>query len=928
MEKALLNRETFLAAPLSHVAKPFSVACFILTIFFILSFFSSSAKAAKINPNSSPEIINQIEIHNQLPKKIPDIEAVMRLKVGDVFDQSKLENAIEDLRKWGVFKNVEVLVRHEGNKVDLDFQLEDAYLIKDVEIHGNFPLLEKKIKRAIFLSPGDIYDRTRIPEQVDRLLSFYEKAGYKGTVIFIEENLDEQNHVATLEIHIQKGKDYRVGEVEVKGNTIFKDSRIANKVSRVFGYSPDRLKQDIKNIQSLYRDEDYPRARVKIVDTEFDEQKRKVNFTLEIREGKQIDVLFEGNKHQWSKNLKKVVDIPKNGDTDDIELERAKTQLIQHYNSLGYDEVTVSYKKQKVGDKKIVVTFFIQEGPKHTIKSIDFEGNKNISAKKLREQMQTQEESFENPASVFLENVFKQDLETITSFYEKNGFLEAKVADWKKSLNATQDKYLINIQIKEDKQTFVEFIKFQGLKAFKESEIRKFLLVKENQPYETPKLEQDVKAILIYYANHGYPYAQVKTDLSHPSSEKVGVTYQIEEGPSAKIGKILIVGNLLTKRSAILNALRFKEGSVFNPQKILESQTSLRKLGIFDSLTLETLGLKGQESVVHVVVRVEEKKPVEIDLGFSYDTDTSFKAKMAYTRRNLFGMGKQFNLNLTGGPLYDRAEVDFTDPRFFGTDWKHLDSVYAMYESRTFFTDVQLGGSVGLFRELTRHLSMVIRYDLIRTDFLEEKTDFSELRPGTQDNTTGKLEYSVTYDRRDNFGDPHSGFYTVGRVDFGTQFEGLDAHFFETGASFGYWWSPSPISRFTISNSLRFATVFPFSKGVNIPTQELIFMGGDDTVRGFRQDGLNPAGGKVGIIYNLEFIIRLFKGFQLAGFLDSGSDTNTFGEIGPSSFRHAAGPSIRYATPVGPLRVDYGIVLDPQAGEDTQRLHISFGYFF
>jgi len=907
---------------------------FIFTLCFLFYFFSSSAfsysnsKKEKHPESLSREIINQIEIHNQVPEKISDIQAVMRLKVGEVFNREKLENAIEDLRKWGVFKNVEVLVRHEGNKVDLDFQLEDAYLIKDVEIHGNFPLLEKKIKRAIFLSPGDIYDRKRIPEQVDRLLAFYEKAGYKGSTVFIEENLDEKNHVVTLEIHIQKGKDYRVGEVEVKGNTVFQDSRITNKVSRIFGYSPERLKQDIKNIQSLYRDENYPRARIKVADTQFDEKKRKVNFTLEIREGKEIEVFFEGNEHQWDKTLKKVIDIPKNGDTDDIELERAKAQLIQHYNSLGYDEVSITYKKQKLSDKKIAVTFLIQEGPKHTIKSIDFDGNKSFSEKKLREQMQTKEESFESPAPVFLENIFKQDLETITSFYEKNGFLEAKVTDWKKSLNATRDKYLIDIKLKENKQTFVESIHFQGLKAFSEKDLRKFLLIKEAGPYETPKLEQDVKALLIYYANHGYPYTEIKTELSHPSPEKVGVTYIIEEGISAKVGKILLVGNLLTKRSTILNGLRFKEGSIFNPQKILESQTTLRKLGIFDSLTIETLGLKGKESEIHTVVRVEEKKPVEIDLGFSYDTDTSFKAKMAYTRRNLFGMGKQFNLNLTGGPLYDRAEIDFTDPRFFGTDWKHLDSVYAMYESRTFFTDVQMGGSVGLFRELTKRLSMVIRYDLIRTDFLEEKTDFSELRPGTKDNTTGKLEYAITYDRRDNFGDPHSGFYTVGRVDFGTQFEGLDAHFFETGASFGYWWSPSPISRFTISNSFRFSTVIPFTKGAEIPTQELIFMGGDDTVRGFKQDAVNPAGGKVGLLYNLEFILRLFKGFQIAGFLDSGSVTNTFGEIGPSSFRHAAGPSIRYATPVGPLRVDYGFVLDPQPGEDTQRLHISFGYFF
>ena len=95
------------------------------------------------------EVIKSIEIQNQIPERRPDILALIRMKEGDTFDREKMENAIYDLRKWGVFKNVEAIVEHEGNSVSLIFQLVDAYILKDIEIHGNFPLLEKKVKRAI-----------------------------------------------------------------------------------------------------------------------------------------------------------------------------------------------------------------------------------------------------------------------------------------------------------------------------------------------------------------------------------------------------------------------------------------------------------------------------------------------------------------------------------------------------------------------------------------------------------------------------------------------------------------------------------------------------------------------------------------------------------------------------------------------------------
>ncbi len=892
---------------------------------FFLIFVFFSPVFLGIQSGFAAEKIRSIKIETEVPERNETVRAIIRIKEGDNFDPEKVENAIYDLRKWGIYKNVEVLVEHEAGDVSLVFQLQDAFLIKTVDMSGNYPILEKDVKKAIFMTPGDVYQPERIPEQVARLIAFYEKEGYRQTSVTIEEKKDLSHRMITLKVKIKKGKDYRVGDITVKGNHIFLDSRIKNKITRIFGFSPKILKKDVESIEKLYHTNHHPRVRVKAT-VQFDEEKRKANITLEIREGKKVVVVFEGNEHQLSNHLRKIVGVTDTGDYDEFELDHSKSQLIEHYHSLGYEGTEVAAEKKELNPQTVQVLFKIQEGTKRVIKSIDFEGNKAFSDKKLKTQMLTEPEAILTPG-VFSEEAFKQDLQTIESFYQANGFIEAKVDHWKKDLIPTRDKYRIQIRLTEKSQTKVEKVDFEGLKLFTPVQIKKLLNVKEGNPYSVVRLEDDVRAILVYYANHGHPYAEAKTEVEEVAPYQVKVHYKILEGAEVRIGKTLFVGNFITQDSTIRKTVQFKQGDLFNPKQILQSQTFLRKLGVFDALSLETLGLKGREEVVHLVVRVEEKKIRTVDLGFSYDTDTKFKGTLNYTHLNLLGWAKQFSLKLTGGNQFNRAEIDYTDPRLFGSSWQYLNSLFAQFERRPYFQDIQTGGSTALIRELTRKLSVLLKYELIQTTFNDEKTDFSQLRPGTNDNTTGKFQFLITYDGRDNFGDPHSGIYASGTTAFGTEFTNATAKFFKLNTRTGHWWSP--FHRFTIANALRLYAVVPVTVNDQVPAQELVFLGGDDTLRGFREDALNPGGGKVAFVHNLEFQMRLFKGVEAVLFMDTGSLVNNLGEMSLYNVRHSAGGGIRYITPVGPVRLDYGVILNRQPTDPNRtRLHFTFGYFF
>lgn len=901
----------------------FSLFYFFPFTFFLFSVLTPWNLIASKSSTASTETIQSITIENQIPSRIPNILDIIRMKKGDIFNQTKLENAINDLRKWGVFKSVEVLLQHQGPHVDITFQLEDAYLIRSIELHGNYPLLESKVRRAIFFSTGDIYEKEKVNEQIGRLIEFYEKEGYRDTVIFISESISEKDRMVTLKINVNRGKTYRIDKVIIVGNNLFKNLRIENKISRFFDYKPSRIKTDLEKIQKLYRAHDYPRIRVKLTNAEFNELKHTVDLTISIRQGKEVEIDFIGNKNQWHSSLMKVIDLAKNGDYDDFELENSKNQLIDHYHKLGYEEMKASFSKKDLSKEKVQVIFSIEEGPRRVVKKIDFDGNEKVKPNNIREIMQTKEESLTHKG-VFLNEVFNQDLEKIDNFFVNNGYLDSKIKEWKRYLIPTGDKYIVNIDINAGKRTFINTFRFEGLNKFEASKLHKILKAKAGDIYSPSQIEGELRALLTYFSNQGHPYSEIKVDLEKTSSDKVNIIFNVVEGPEVKIGQILIVGNVKTLPQTILNALKFKSDAQFSAQKILESQTTLRKLGIFDALTIETLGLLGKENTIHVVVRVEERKDNILDFGISYDTDTKLQGKVTYTKLNLWGRGKSLDFKGIGGFRINRGEIMYTDPRFLASDWQMITNAFVEFDRDPFFQDLQIGGTLGFQRQLTKKLTILTKYEMVQTDFVEQKTDFTQLRPGTSDNTTGKLAFIATYDRRDNYGDPHKGYYTFGRTDFGQELNS-GSLFFKIQAKFGYWYSP--FERLTISNTVRGLFDIPLNHK-SIPTQELYFLGGDDTIRGFAYQEMNPAGGQVALIYNLELVFRLFKNFQFVGFLDTASLTNNLSQINLGSIRNAAGPGIRYATPVGPLRLEYGILLDRQAGENFGRIHFTFGYLF
>jgi len=119
-----------------------------------------------------------------------------------------------------------------------------------------------------------------------------------------------------------------------------------------------------------------------------------------------------------------------------------------------------------------------------------------------------------------------------------------------------------------------------------------------------------------------------------------------------------------------------------------------------------------------------------------------------------------------------------------------------------------------------------------------------------------------------------------------------------------------------------------------LPVVERYFLGGRNSVRGFPQDELGPkgtdgtpTGGNAFVLTNVELRTSLGKGIGLVFFFDSGNVWRTIGDI-DLSMRYTAGLGLRYSTPIGPIRIDYGYKLDRREGESSGEIHFSIGQAF
>jgi outer membrane protein insertion porin family len=351
--------------------------------------------------------------------------------------------------------------------------------------------------------------------------------------------------------------------------------------------------------------------------------------------------------------------------------------------------------------------------------------------------------------------------------------------------------------------------------------------------------------------------------------------------------------------------------------------------------TVEILPKQIAPGEVDLEVKVKEKPTGSFSIGGGFSTLDQFTAIADITEGNLFGRGYMARIRGQVGGRRTLGIITFRNPAIFDT----LTSVQADgFRSRTNFltyletkTGANLTFGRGFSEFITGTFTLVAEHIKL-ADIDSDAPEIIQDQKGTQ-STTG-FRASLFRDSRDFFLDPRRGTRVGVRTSLGTQALGGSNNFYS--ALFDAMkFTPLPFWDFRHSIRARVGYGQGFG-GEELPVPEFFFVGGINTVRGFKfgragpvTSGNDPEGGNKQLIFNNDLIFPVLPDAKLNGvlFFDYGQGFAK-GEKMNLDLRSAAGVEVRWISPFGPLRAAYGFNLEPRSGEKRSVFEFSVGSVF
>lgn len=721
-----------------------------------------------------------------------------------------------------------------------------------------------------------------------------------------------------------------VTAIEVKGVKRIEEGSIRAKVSQKIGepMSQDKTTEDIKTIYKMGYFDDVK------VDIEPFEGGVKVIYTVK-EKPTIVRVDFQGNKKFDDDKLKEHVTVTVGAISDIALINDNAAKLRLFYEDEGYYLARVVPVIKKIAEGEVALTYQIDEGKKVKIKEIIIEGNSAVSSRKIKKAMKTSERglfSFITGSGYYKKDVMKADMEKIKDVYYNEGYIKAAVSEPKVELTNDKEGMKIIIQVSEGEQFKVSAVEVSGNKTFSEEELRKFVTLPAGKVFNKSILTKDVTAISDHYANNGYALVSVFPDLV-PDEEKkeTKVVYKITEGDKYHIGKIDISGNTKTRDKVIRREIRLDEGDTFNASALKRSYERLNNLQFFENINFSPKP-RPEEKLVDLDVSVKEKPTGFLSVGGGYSSIDKFVAMVDITQGNLFGKGQYIKLRGELGGRSSFYELSFRDPWFmdkpisFGTSIYRTTREYGNFERRAAGFDVSFG------KNFWEYWNASVTYNFEKVTIFNVRSDASTIvkdQEGT--NTTSSISFAVARDTRDNYLDPSRGSRNALHFTF-AGLGGSNAFIKELLDS--SWYFPVfEVTTVHLRGRVGHATGI-FDK--KLPLYERYYVGGIYTVRGLgygdggpKDNNGEPIGGEKQIILNAEYIFPIVSEYKFKGlvFLDAGRAYAT-GETLGSDLRYTSGAGIRWISPIGPIRIEWGYNLDKKPGEAASRVEFTFGSFF
>jgi outer membrane protein insertion porin family len=903
--------------------------------------FASTAFPAASEFSGRP--VTSIVIKNDRGDLWPHPEQVLPLievKPGDTFSSQAIRDGIGYLYLKGLFRDIRVDGFPDGNGVRLEYTLFPITVVDKVVIDGNHALSTGKIMETLTGIEGKELREDKLPEHSSNIIALYQSEGFYNTFVSFQVRPLKDPHRVALYCDIHEGKPTIIEEVRFIGNAAFKGEDLQKIMKSKKG---DRLRTnllldtDVGAIRKKYSKAGYPAAKPGPVNVSFQDGKAYV--TIQITEGPKVTVKFTGNYSLSSSTLRDALLIWSENDVSDAIIESSADKIKSLYTDDGYANVRVDVKENSAPGS-LDLEFSIHEGLRQTVKKIDIHGNTYFPTKQIKGEMSLHESPGAPwgwfTSSPYREDLLDKDVDYLHERYVDSGFLSASV---KKTISLDTDgkEVTVVIDIDEGPQTRTGTVTFEGNTVFTAADLLGIVSLKPGAPYNERLVDEDRYRILSAYSNKGYLYAKVDVEKKTADST-VDIKYTISEDHQVKIGRIILRGNANTKDGVIMRELLVKSGGPYDYGAMLKSQQRIYRFGYFSQVRFEPLHPEEKEYVEDLLLSLEERPAGSVEFGVGYGDLDHFRSFIEVAYRNLWNSAQYAGIRLEESTILSRVTLNYQQPWAFGynllgkfalvwSDEKNINSDTREIYYQTRRTSASYGVEKTLNHvkpSLTYSLERVDNYN-IQPDAILSPDDVGYLR-------ISSIIPSVAWDFRDDIFNPRTGSLHGIVVKEALKQLGSQAAFTKVTLQ-SSWYFPAG-EKTVVALSARGGIAWPHRDTSEVPIHERFYLGGGTTVRGYTQDSVGPTGsdgtptgGDSMVLFNAELRRSLTKEFGVVLFSDAGN-VWTGRVLNLRDLRSSYGAGIRYGTPIGPLRIDYGQKIHRRPGESPGEVHFNIGHTF
>lgn len=462
-------------------------------------------------------------------------------------------------------------------------------------------------------------------------------------------------------------------------------------------------------------------------------------------------------------------------------------------------------------------------------------------------------------------------------------------------------------------------------------------------------------------------------------TRQVSVQYDITQGEVCSIGRITFAGNTLTRDLVMRREMIISEGDQYSGTRINRSRDYIRRLGFFEDVQVREQARPGDPTVIDLQITVVERPTRSLQVGAGFSSADNFIATAQISENNLFGRGQSLTFNLQLSALRTIFVLSFFEPYLFdtrvqlGADVFKRSIVLSEFERDSQGFGITLGYRPFIQHDYWRDLSVTFGYNLesvrvIAGGTLGRASDVITRR--FDGGLTSAISAALTLDRRDDRMFTRNGMYHVARAELAESVLGSENEFYRlTGISRFYTdltflpcadRARTPVQmqseafgdqvcrwlgNWTARANLEIGYVGPTNAQRDVPIFERYYVGGPTSVRGFERLSLSPSepsgsrlspdaitrdllvGGYRQLLLNFELEFPVLTSLGLTGvlFADAGNAfeqdqsyslrLDVFDPDGRNVLRTAAGFGVRWRSPIGPLRFEWGYPLAPRDDE-------------